>query len=352
MSKVTKIEISTLSLLKVVAVALVLWFLYVIRGIVAILFVAVILASAVDPIVSWFEKKKIPRLMGILVIYIILLAFVSLVIILLLPPITHQIQNLASDFPYYWDKISAGISALEGYSQDYGVATTVQDALHQLESALSRSGQGVLATLTGIFGGLFSFLVILVITFYLLLEENAVKKILRFAAPAKYQPYITRLLHKMRDKIGLWLRGQILLSFIIGLIVYIGLNIFGLFNPLFAKYALVLALLAFLLEFIPYLGPILSAVPALFIGLTQGLTLAAAILVFYIVMQWVENNIIVPQVMKRAVGLSPIIVIVALMIGAKIGGIMGMVLAIPVVTALSVLIEEIFKEVDQRELEK
>ncbi len=351
MANATKIEISTLSLLKVVGIFLILWFLYVIRWVVAILFVAVILAAAVGPLVNWLVKKKIPRLISVLIIYIILLAVVSLLIVLFLPPITAQIHNLAVDFPTYWNKISAGISTLEGYSQQYGLASNIQEALQQLGFTLSQARQGVLSTLASIFGGFFSFLVVLVITFYLLIEENAIKRTLRFLVPAKYQPYLTRLLLKMQDKIGRWLRGQIFLSLIIGLLVYLGLNVFGLFNPIFAKYALILALLAFFLEFVPYLGPVLAAIPTIFIGLTQSLAWVAVVLLFYIIMQWIENNLIVPQVMKKAVGLNPIIVIVALMIGAKIAGVVGIILALPLVAALSVLIEEIFQEIERRELE-
>ncbi|MFA6533553.1 MAG: AI-2E family transporter [Patescibacteria group bacterium] len=350
MSRTTKIEVSTGSLLKAVGVVLAFWFLFLIKGILGILFVAVVLASALDPIVIWLTRRKIPRLLAVMIIYILVLSLISLVIILLWPAVTTQIQNLASNFPAYWQKISEGISALENYSAEYGVATTVQNSLNQAEQFFTASGQGVFTVLANVFGGLMSFLVIMVITFYLLLEESSTKKILRFVAPARYQPYITRLLFKMRDKIGRWLRGQIILSLIIALIVYLGLNILGIFVPVFAKYALVLALLAFLFEFIPYLGPILAALPAVFIGLTQSLVIAGGVLGGYMVMQWLENNLIVPQVMKRATGLNPIIVIIALMIGAEIGGIVGMALAIPVTTALVVMIEEVSRELDQKEL--
>lgn len=343
----TKIDISFAALFKVVAVLLLVVIIYIIRQVLAIVFVSIILASALDPFVQWFVHHKIPRFFGTLIIYIVSLAFVSLVVLLLLPPTIAQIQNLASDFPHYWDKAASSISSLQGY----GDTGAVQQLLVNIETSLSNSGGDVLGKLIDIFGGIVSFFVILVITFYLLLEENVTKKTLRFLVPARYQPYLTRILLKMKEKIGLWLRGQLVLSLIVGLIVFVGMNIFGIFNPLFAKYALVLALLAFLLEFIPYLGPTLAAVPALFIGLTQGLSWVGAILIFYAVMQWLENHIIVPQVMKRAVGLNPIIVIVALLIGSDLGGVIGMILAIPVSTALSVLAEDVFKELDQREVE-
>ncbi|MFA5358299.1 MAG: AI-2E family transporter [Patescibacteria group bacterium] len=349
MSKPVKVTISTISLLKVVAVALAFWFLYDIRAVIAILFVAIILTSALEPTVSWFAKKKIPRIFGVLVIYIILASFVSSLVILILPPAIHQIQNLAADFPAHWSKISSSFSFLQDYSDRYNVSDGVQTTLDQLENFLTQRSSGLFDTLTGIFGGIFSFIIILVLTFYLLLEESAAKRTLRLVTPAKYQPYLTRLLFRMQNKIGLWLRGQIILSFIVGIIVFIGLSIFGIFYPVFGKYALVLAMLAFLLEFIPYLGPILAAIPAIFIGLAQSLPLAGFILAFYCLMQWSENNILVPQVMKRAVGLNPIIVITALMIGAKIGGIIGMVLAIPVATAIAVLMEDISGQFDEQD---
>jgi predicted PurR-regulated permease PerM len=284
-----------------------------------------------------------------LILYIVLFSLISLVIILLLPPVTHQVQNLTNDFPHYWQRVSSGLSVFEDFSATDAAGENVQDFLKDVGQTLSLSGRGVADTVINVFGGIFSFMVILVITFYFLLEENAIKKILRFTTPAKYQPYFTQLLLKMQEKIGLWLRGQIALSLIIALIVFVGLNIFGIFFPVFAKYALVLALLAFLLEFVPYLGPILAAVPSIFVGVTHSLALAGAVAVFYMVMQWLENNLIVPQVMRRAVGLNPIIVITALMIGARVGGIMGMVLAIPVTTAILVVAEELFKHLEERE---
>ncbi len=346
-----KVEVSIASLLKVVGVIVIAWFLYTIRDILAVLFVSLILASAFDPFVNAMAKWKIPRVFGITIIYIVMLAVASGILLLLVPPVTSQLQQLSTTLPQYWQNITQEITALQGINQ-INLPAALEDSLEQLGATVTQDSGGVFATVANIFGGIAAFVLTLVITFYLLIEQQAVKRTMRFIAPDRYHPYLLKLFSKIRDKIGMWLRGQIMLSLIIGAAVFIGLEIFGIFVPTFAQYALALALFAFLMEFIPYLGPILSAVPAVFIGFTQSLTWVLIVIAFYVIIQWLENNLIVPQVMRKAVGLNPIIVIIALLIGARIGGVAGMILAIPVTTALSVVIEDVYTLMDERELEK
>jgi predicted PurR-regulated permease PerM len=140
----------------------------------------------------------------------------------------------------------------------------------------------------------------------------------------------------MQQKVGLWLRGQIILSVTIFLLTYIGLLI------LKVKYALVLAFFAGLTEFIPYLGPTIAAIPAVFLTYTQSPMLALFVAILYYIVQLTENNIIVPKVMQKVIGLNPIISIAVLMIGYKVGGITGAILSIPVTTALDVFLSDIF----------
>jgi predicted PurR-regulated permease PerM len=145
------------------------------------------------------------------------------------------------------------------------------------------------------------------------------------------------LIARMQEKIGRWLRGQLLLSLIIFLMTYAGLTILG------VRYALVLALFAGVTELIPYIGPFIGLVPALFIALTQSPIVALGVLVLYIIIQQLENYVIVPKVMQRAVGLNPIVIIVAMLVGAKMAGILGIILAVPVATALSVAVGDLFE---------
>ncbi|MBU4332000.1 AI-2E family transporter, partial [Patescibacteria group bacterium] len=138
----------------------------------------------------------------------------------------------------------------------------------------------------------------------------------------------------MQKKIGSWLRGQVILMIIIGILSYIGLLILG------VRYALLLALFAGLMEIIPYIGPIFGAVPAVFIALTQSPIKGLLVIVLYLIIQQLENNLIVPKIMKRAVGLNPIVVILVILIGGKIAGIVGALIAVPVATAFSVMLKD------------
>jgi predicted PurR-regulated permease PerM len=338
------INITTSTILKVILIFLILYFLYLVKDILAILFVSLILASAVDPSVDWMQKRKIPRGVGILFIYLILFIVLSSVIYLIIPPIVQEASELASNFPKILDKVMAGFSAFKEYTYQHGILDNVKESLGTISSNLQSAAGGVFSTVTGIFGGIFSFFLVLVLTFYMVVEENAIKKLIFSIAPAQHQPYIMQLINRMQKKIGMWLRGQLILSLIIFVVTYVGLLILG------VKYALVLALIAGLTEFIPYLGPILAAIPAVFLAFTQAPMLALFTGVLYYIIQLVENNILVPKIMQKAVGLNPIVSIAVLLIGFKIAGVVGAILSIPVATAVSVFLKDVFdgKEVIER----
>ncbi|MBW2164188.1 MAG: AI-2E family transporter, partial [Deltaproteobacteria bacterium] len=198
------------------------------------------------------------------------------------------------------------------------------------------------STVTGIFGGIFTFFLVLVITFYMAVEENAIKKIVWSIAPKNHQVYVMQLVNRMQKKVGLWLRGQLILSVIIFALTFTALSIVHLFTGQM-EYALVLALLAGLTEFVPYLGPLIAAIPAVFLALTVSPVLAIVVALVYYVIQLMENNIIVPKLMQKVIGLNPVVRIAVLLIGFKVAGVVGAILSIPVATAVSVFIRDIFE---------
>ena len=163
------------------------------------------------------------------------------------------------------------------------------------------------------------------------------KKVVWSIAPPKYQMYIMGLINRMQQKIGLWLRGQLILSLIIFFLTFIGLSILG------VKYALVLALIAGMTEFVPYLGPIFASIPAIFLAFTQSPMLGLFVAILYYIIQLTENNIIVPKLMQKVVGLNPIVSIAVLLIGFEVAGIAGAVLSIPVATAVNVFLTDILE---------
>ncbi|MDP3043303.1 MAG: AI-2E family transporter [bacterium] len=330
------INISTSTIIKVISIFLLLYFVYLIKDVLAILFIALIFSSALDPWVDWMQSKKIPRAAGILLIYFILFIIISSVLYLIIPPIAEQVGELATNFPRYLEKIISGFSAFKEYSIEHGLIDDIKESLGSISSNLQKAAGGIFSTVANIFGGIFSFFLVLVMTFYMVVEENAIKKLVWSIAPVKHQSYIMQLINRMQIKIGLWLRGQLVLSFIIFILIYAGLSILG------VKYALVLALIAGLVEFVPYLGPMLAAIPAVFLAFTQAPMLALFVAALYYIIQLVENNILVPKIMQKAVGLNPIVSIAVLLMGFKIAGVAGAILSIPVATAVSVFINDLF----------
>ncbi len=330
-------------MIKIIVILILLYFLYLISDILIILFFSLVFASAFDPTVDWLAKRKIPRSIGILLIYLVLFTVVSLIIYLIIPPITQEVTELSQNFPSYLEKVISAFSRLKAYSLEHGILDNIKNGLNNLTSNLPNAAGGVFTTLTGIFGGIVSFFLILVLTFYMVVEEDAMKKLIWSIAPQKHQAYIMLLISRMQKKIGLWLRGQLVLCLSIFILVYLGLLILN------VKYALVLALIAGLTEFVPFFGPIIGVIPAIFLAFFQSPPLALFVAALYYIVQLLENHILVPKIMQKAVGLNPIISIVALLIGFKIAGVIGAIISIPVVTALSVFIKDMF---DSKETEK
>jgi len=333
--KIPEINISTKTLFKVVGVALLVYFLYFVRDILMILFISLVLASAVDPWVDWLQKKRIPRSLGILLIYLALFFILGSAIYMITPPIAKEVGSFSQNYPHYQQKITEIFSSIKDFSVKAGFSDTLTSNLNSFNSNLSGAAGNIFGFLFGLFGGIFSTILVLVITFYMTVEENAIKRLVWLVTPEKKQKYVMDLVNRMQKKIGLWLRGQLILCLIIFFMVWPGLTILN------VDYALVLALIAGISEAIPYIGPTLGAVPAVFLAFTQSPILAVFVAIFFYITQLIENNILVPKVMEKTIGLNPIVSIVVFMIGFNIGGIPGAILSIPVAAAISVFIGDV-----------
>ena len=337
------INISTKTILKLLGIFLLLYILYIVVDLVLLIFVSVILSALIDPFADWFQKKKIPRALAVLVIYILLFGVLALAIVLLAPIIAKDLPLLVDNIGRFWvdlqdnhvwQKIVQSVQNVQATLQQYGV--TNQNGTVSGSGGVENTISGVFSTISGFFGGVFSLVLVLVMTFYMVVQEDPLKKMLRSIVPDEYIPWASKLLKKMRDKLGAWLRGQLILSAIIGVLVFVGLYFLD------VKYAAVLGLSAAILEFIPYVGPVLAAIPALFLSFSQaGVIKMLIVLVMYIIIQQLENHLIVPKVMQKAVGLNPIIIIIAILTGAQLAGILGALIAIPVATALSVFLQDV-----------
>lgn len=332
-----KMDISVNSFLKALFIILIIFFLYRVLDVLALVFVAIIFATALEPAVDWMHRNHIPRAISVLVLYLLTFLVLSLVIMLLVPPLVSQLTELAKSFPLYYEKLLSLFSHVSGAGQDQ-VASTLQQGLQNLGGQLAQVTTSILGTLVSIFGGILQFIILLTVAFYLVVEEDGIMKFIRSVTPSTYQPYILQMMRRLKAKLGSWLRGQLLLMVIIGILTYIGLSLLG------AKYAVVLALWAGITEIVPYVGPIIGAVPAIFLALSISPMQALLITALYVVVQQLENNVIVPMVMRRTVGLNPIVSILAIAIGAKLGGVIGAVLSIPIAVSIGVFVSDFFEK--------
>ena len=333
------INISWVAIIKVVIVILVFMFLYQIRDVIVIFIFALIVASAISPAVDLLEKIKIPRVFGAIVVYIIIIGLFAFLISLIVAPVVNDIKDLSSNLPEYLDNLSTQFKSFQrAFSKYQSVIDQIQKFLVRLEQLLVAARDNLFPTITKIFGGIFSFVLALVISFYLSVQKRGVQRILGSISPFNHRDYILDIWERAQKKLGRWLQGQLFLGIIVGVLVYTGLYFLNI------KYALLLAVLAGILEIFPYIGPVLAAIPAIIVGLLQAPIMGLWVLILYVVIQQLENYLIVPLVIGRVVGLNPIIIIMALLIGANLGGIPGMILAVPITAVAAEFVKDQIKK--------
>lgn len=317
-----KIEISHITIIFTLLFIILLWFLYFIRDVLLLLFVSFVAMSALNPVVNKMENLKIPRPVAILLIYILGFGILGGLVAMLTPVFVQQTTLLIEKLPNLINKLN--IFNIPIKLSDYG------------EQLIKIPGN-VVKILALTFNGLLRFFTFLVITFYLLMERKNMDKHLRTWFLRDGEERAEKFVNKMERRIGGWVRGELLLMLIVGFLSYIGLFLLDL------EFAVPLAVLAGLLELIPNIGPTVSMIPAALVGLSISPIMGLTVVVLYFLIQQLENNFIVPKVMQKSVGLNPLVTLTSLMVGLKLGGAMGMLLAVPVYLALEIIVKEIYK---------
>lgn len=342
------ISISTTTIIKTLFLLVAAYFLVQFKELVLVVLTAVVVASAIEPATKWLLKYRVPRVAAVIMIYASMAIMLMGIVYLFLPPLLTEVSKVESNYnvsgmvtDYVADDV-AGSAVVPAAGESFSFDRVV----NELQTALSGDAEQVFQTISTVFGGVFSFILIIVISFYLAVQEKGIEEFLKIITPIKHQKYVINLWERSQLKIGLWMQGQLLLGLIIGIMVYMGLTIF--FGM---QYALVLALLAAFAELIPIFGPILAAAPAVIIAFTSGITLAdpgltaaLAVALFYVVIQQFENHLIYPFVVRKVVGVSPLIVILALIIGGQIAGFLGILLAVPVSAVMMEFMNDIQRE--------
>jgi len=330
---------------KSIAVILLFYFLFIVRDIVLVFITAVVLASAVEPFTAWFVKKRIPRIIAVLIIYIVTMILLGTVFYFFVPGLIGDLRNLVNVLPSYVSTLSDKAGLLKEIPEFNNVLNNIANTLSnkeiftQIGGAVSGVTYSFFSLASGIFGGILSFILIIVLSFYLAVQEDGVGNFLRIVSPSQHENYVIDLWGRARRKIGLWMQGQVLLGVLVGILTYLGLSILGIEN------ALLLAVVAAMFELIPIFGPILASVPAIAFGLAQGgPTLGILVVGLYVIIQQFESQLIHPLVVKKIVGIPALIAILSLIIGAKIAGFLGIIVSVPIAAAIMEYVNDLEKK--------
>ena len=325
------VSISTGTVVRILLILVLFTVIFMLKDLALVLLTAVIIASAIEPAASWFERRKIPRLLAVLFVYLVSALVVVGIFYFVMPKLFQEVLAVFDSIQKYakLTDVSSQFSVMswKPIFQALTGALSLKEAITALSASFSTVSGGFITAASSIFGGVVSFMVIFVLSFYLAVQRDGVSNFLKIVTPVRHEVYVLGLWKRSQGKIGQWMQGQLLLSVIVGLMTYLGLILLG------VKDALVLSLFIAIAEFIPLFGPIVGAVPAvLFAYLNSGFTLALLVAGMYLLIHQLENQLIYPLVVRKIVGINPIIVIISLIAGYELAGFLGMVIAVPLAT--------------------
>jgi predicted PurR-regulated permease PerM len=322
-----------------------LWTLYLVRDVLLLLYISGLFAVGFSPIVRLIERqrllpvgsKRFPRWSAILVLYVFILGVLISLLMMIVPPVVEQAQQL-------WDQKAMMFEAVQRFLHDRGLLRgeylTFEQAVERAPVAAGNTNvvSTVFDAVRGVIGGIVGFVTILIVTFYLLIDSRNLHRTFVRLFPVERRSQVDTVTRTITVKVSAWLGGQAVLGAIIGITSVIGLWLLGI--PFFY----VLALISAIGELIPVVGPILAAIPAIAVASTVSLQKVVLVIVFFVVQQQFENHVLVPKVMSRQVGVSPVTVIAALLIGGRLLGVVGALLAVPTAAILQVLFTELLNQ--------
>jgi predicted PurR-regulated permease PerM len=346
--KPLSVHITPGTILSAVGIGLLLWLLFFLKDLVLIILTAIVLASAVEPGVAWFMKYRLHRVVSVSLVYILALGSFFGIAYLFFPPLIEEMRGFVALLPHYLDTFNVNSLLSQGFTGLGDQVTAMPSApagtssitnlLFEFQNIFTATGEGAFRALSGIFGGVISFILIIVLSFYFAVQETGVDDFLRIAVPVKHQEYALNLWKRSHHKIGLWMQGQLLLSLIMGVFVFLWLTIMG------VPYALVLAFVAALAELIPIFGPIIAGAAAVAVALSAvSFSTTLFVLGGFLVLHQLEAHLIYPLVVKKVVGVPPLLVILALVAGAQLAGFLGILLSVPLAAALQEFVSDVQK---------
>jgi len=331
------IDISTATIFRILTIVLLVVLFFKIWTIVASLFLAIVIAAAIEPTLRWLERHKIKRIASVPALYILAVGALFGIFYAILPSLFNEIFILSQNIP---QRLSTALDDFFGSSVLRGVGFLIpalDELFINLQSKLGEAIPDIVGFVTKIFGGVLSFLLVIVFSFYLSLRKNDIEKSLLAITPPRHQDYVKDLIRRMQRRTGRWLQAVFILATFMGIAVFVVLSLLG------VEFALTLGILAGLLEIIPFIGPFIAGILLFLTASTQSVVLGLIVLGAYVALQQIQQIFITPSVMSKAVGLNPLMILLAVLIGAQLAGFWGIIVAIPLMVVLGELLRDVFK---------
>ena len=322
------VEISWSSLWRVLLFIILAIVLFLGRSVLLGLFLALVISSGLDFLVNFLEGHSVPRALGVILVFLFGALLLVVIAYRVIPFVIIDLNTLLS-----------GVNR-SAATHWLGSLTTLQSSasltsfINRLSTQLFSGNVSPISTLSDLVGGFGLVISVLVSSFYLSLSRDGVDRFIRAVMPESFEESTLRIYHRSRRKIGYWFRTQILLSLVMGL------STWGALGILVVPHAFLIGLLAGIFELVPFVGPILSGGAAVLAAFSVSTTLAIYTLIVFLILHQIEANILVPLFMRRSIGLHPVIVITALLIGIEIGGFLGAVIAVPAAAVFQEVVEE------------
>src|SRR3989344_2584819 len=334
------LDISWDTIIRIFIAGFVLYVLFLARDIVIWFFFALIISLLLDPAVNFLRRMRIPKILAVVLVYVSIFGALGLIIYLSAPIFASEIKHFAQNIPDYFEKASPLLRDL-----GLNVAGDFQDLTLNLTSQLQESSTSIIRAITIFFGGIASTILIFVFAFYISLEDNGPERFLTLFTPKKYEKVIIDLFEKAQLKVSGWFGARILACLFVGVLSFIVFFLFGI------KYSFMLSLISGALTFVPFIGPLITAIISLmFIGISNSWLVAIYIVIALYLIQAIENNLVTYLLMKKFIDLPPVLVLISLFVGGTIFGILGMIFVVPVFGIIYEFMKEFLEKKKEGEI--
>lgn len=333
------LDITWKTIFKLAAAVIILYLFFLLKDIIIWFIFALIISILFNPLIDLLHKARVPRVLAVIFVYLGTFAIISLAIYSVVPLFADEIKQFSQSFPEYFEKILPSLKTLKIQTFD-----SVEDFLTGTGKVLDRMASNIFNTLFAIFGGIFSTLFVITLATFLSLEKKSFQETFALFFPKKYEAIALNIWTKTQQKVNRWFLVRVIACLFVGLATFLTLALFNI------KYPLSLSLASGILNFVPIVGPIIIGIFIFIIIALESFSKALFFLLAFVIIQQIEGNILTPALSKKIIGISPALVLVALVVGGKLWGVLGAILAIPLFAIVFGFLTDFLKGKKEREI--